>query len=396
MQMRKDVLMTLALSAALASGAMAAPTLITGIESDTKGAAFPPAADGEWAGFGASLADFAINTDVADVAAGAQSLEISATWASWGMGISYNVAGAAIDISSGPGVSYMAKQDAANNNTLQFRALEGDGDIWLSAGSPLSTSFQKVYADMSTATIDGGSTGDGTMDLTNITEIGFIILSNGSTGTTIIHIDEIYYDDAAPTATPPDLPVVTSMEPPDQTASGFPPDPVTGGTEGEWTRFGAAYNGILLVNNAANASDGDYYLQVSANWPAGSRVGVRHKPYNAPADWSSYVYFEYDVMATAVNNDTTHQFAMFETDGDIWVSANMPVADSYQTESLNFASDLTLDVASTGDGSLSLSSIELWGLNFDNSQFTGLQDFHVDNAKLTNISASIADWMMID
>ena len=396
MNFKKNFAAAVGLSMALAGAAAAQPTLITGIESDADNPPFPPANDGDWAGFGAALADIGIETNGADVDAGSQSLAVSANWASWGMGIAYNVAGASIDISSGPVMSYRAKQDATNSNTVVIRIEETDGDIWLSAPTSLTTSFETYYADMSSATADGGSSGDGTLDLTSIAYVGFVLFTNGATGTNVMHFDEIYYGDSIPTATPPALPIVTSMEPPDQTSAGFPPAaPPTGGTEGEWTRFGAAYNGIFLLNNPTEATEGDYILQVSANWPAGTRVGARHKPYNAPADWSSENQFEYDVKADAVVTGTTQQFAMFETDGDVWVASTNPVSDTWGTQTIPFSS-LTLEASSTGDGAMDLDAIELWGLNFDNPDFPSTtQDFFVDYARVSTAS-SIADWTIFE
>jgi hypothetical protein len=377
--------------------------LITGIENDTvmDPPRFPGQGDpGEWTRFGAHFGGMFIDEDPLAAAAGAKSLGVFGDWdadASWGFGIRYDIPDAPLDISAGPTISFQARQSDPGLHRVKFAVVESDGDIWEGVSHNVGLPYIKFTEDISLTgqLANPGEGGDGVKDLTSIVQIGFTFLRNGQTGFSEFHIDEIYYDDAS-AVPPPALPVVTSMELPDFTSGGFPPeDYVNTGTEGEWTRFGAAYNGIVIVTDSLEATDGDRYLQVGASWGEGTRAGTRHKPYGSPADWSPWDRISFDLKATTADAATTVQFALFEADGDIWVSANLPAGTEWETVTLLFDGDITLGDQG-GDGVLTADAIVLWGLNFDNLSFAGTQTFRVDNVRLGgDVVAPVGDWLYI-
>ncbi len=379
-----------------------ADNLITGIEEDTlqDPPRFPGQGNpGEWTRFGVHFGGMYIDEDPSQAAAGNKSLGVYADWdadASWGFGIRYDIPNAPLDISAGPTISFMARQSDPGLHRVKFAVVESDGDIWEGISHNVGLPYIKFTEDLSVTAQLAEQAGDGVLDLSSIVQIGFTFLRNGQTGFSEFHIDEIYYDDASPVP-PPSLPVVTSIELPDFTSGGFPPeDYINTGTEGEWTRFGAAYNGIVIVTDAQEATDGERYLQVGASWDDGPRVGVRHKPYGSPANWSPWDRISFDVKATVADAATTVEFALFEADGDVWTSDNLPVSTEWTTVTLLFDGDLTLGEQG-GDGILSADAIVLWGLNFDNMTFAGTDTFRVDKVVLGgDVVVPVGDWIYIE
>lgn len=382
----------------LCAGAVASaqPILITGMETGSVTSPFPGGSD-EWAAFGTSFDDIEFTVNPTEVDAGTRALYISITWNSWGMGTAYNLPGAPLDISAGPVISYRAYRTVEGPGIVRFRLQETDGDVWVGTTRSLSTSYETYKEDLTTSlTLDDGG-GDSTLDLTQVASVGFLVLANGSTASDngVYFFDEIYYNDSISgggPGTPPDLPVVTSIEPPDTTSGGFPPDPPTGGTVGEWTRFGTAYNGILIINNSAEATDGDNYLDVSGFFDPGiaqTRVGIRHKPYQA--DWSAYDAISFDVRSVNGLAGSTVELAFFESNGDIWVSNPIPVTTTWDTVSVNFA-DL---IPGIGTPPFIPDDIVLWGFNVDNSTTNGVDNFYFDNVVLTSGGTSVPDWHLM-
>lgn len=183
----------------------------------------------------------------------------------------------------------------------------------------------------------------------------------------------------------PELPTVTIMAPPDFTAGAFPPDPSSNTfpdpiLPGEWTRFGAAYTGISILQNAAEARKGNHHLRVDANWGDGSRVGVRYVPHGLPSDWSPYERVAYEIRSLRAGTDSTHQFALFMADGGIWISDDLPVSNIWQGVEL----DLREDLVNVGGGGPApqLASVIMLGWNFDNEDAFGAESFHADHVRL--------------
>jgi hypothetical protein len=291
-----------------------------------------------------------------------------------------------IDMSSNPTISFMAKYDGVGVGTVALAYQETDGDIWSCPPVTLTTSYEKYVCQLAGSTLED-ATGGGDRDYL-INQIGFNMLrGDQATGTPVFHFDEIYWNEVTGPAQPPVLPLVTSVNPPDFTTAGFPD-----GTTGEWTRFGAAYGGLAIVSSAADASEGSNYLQVIGDWAGGTIVGVRHMPYPSTSDWSAYDTISFDVKANTALAGTTVDFALFESDGDIFVSPAVPVTTVYETKSFAF-SDLVFDAGSSGgNGTLNPSAISLYGFNFRNSGFTGSQIFSVDNLRVSVGPSNVNDW----
>ncbi|MCC5876372.1 MAG: hypothetical protein JJU11_09170 [Candidatus Sumerlaeia bacterium] len=377
------------------------PILISDIESDTikDPIGGTPEAEGQWAGFGAPLADLGITTNPAEVFAGDQAIYTAADWAEGGWGFGIRRGTGSLDVSAGPIVSFKAMATNYGDTTTEFNFVTG-ATVWAVGPVTLTDEYEKYYVDLTTAVVSDGPAV--ALDLTNISEVGFTSFRNGQdTGVTVFFYDEIYYNedpDAPEPADPPVLPLVTNMAPPDFTSGGFPPDPPTGAGVGEWTRFGAAYNGISIVENAAGATDGDHYLSVLAAFDAGQfLVGARHEPYES--DWSAYDTISFDVRANAILTDTSVQVAIFEADGDIWIASTtnpFSAVDEYVTVSFAY-SDFTLDTAGAGsDEVLTGEDVTIWGFNFFNNQQADTQNFRIDNVRLSSSITSVTDWTVLD
>ncbi|MCC5878208.1 MAG: hypothetical protein JJU11_18475, partial [Candidatus Sumerlaeia bacterium] len=178
--------------------------------------------------------------------------------------------------------------------------------------------------------------------------------------------------------------------PPDPTESSFPGDT----SAGEWTRFGAAYAGIEIIQDPATAPQGERYLQVAADWTAGQRVGVRYIPYEIVSDWDGYTHAHFTARAIGSTTGTTIQFAVFEEDGDVWVSSDLPIGSEWDEYAVDLLQDLHSN-STEGDGIFATSPIILFGWNVDNADNTGTQSIHFDNVRLGDVTSSISDWMFV-
>lgn len=380
--MKTFAIVTSAASLLMAGSLLTAdPVLITGIEDDfvdSPAATIGTGDPGEWTRFGTSLDEMAITTQAAEVDEGDQALYMVAVWNSWGFGVEYVIPDGPIDMSgAASGLSYRAMQTEPGSATIRIRVAEADGDVWVGTQNVPGTSYETFSEDLaSSLTIDDAS-GDGTLDLSQVVSIGFVALASGQTETTVFFIDEIYHN--------------VDLSGPE------PADPPTGAGVGEWTRFGAAYNGISIVDNAAGATDGDHYLSVLAAFDTGSAahlVGARHEPYDS--DWSAYDTISFDVRANKILADTSVQVAIFEADGDIWVaSVTNPFSAAEEYTNVTFSyDDFNLDTAGSGsDETLTGDDVIIWGFNFFNNQVTDTQNFRVDNVVLS-ADSSVADWLL--
>lgn len=362
---------------------------------------FPPGAESEWTRFGSALADAGIIEDAGEATNGSFFVQLDAAWindTNTGFaGLRYVPREDNADWTGYDGVEFDVRTtNAAAGGLIEFYIEEADGDIWISAGQAVTETWETVSLSFPDDLVNIDASGGGVLDLDDIALIGFTFNSGVAATSQSFRMDNIRLteDDPAP-VTPPVLPLVTQMDPPDFTTGGFPPLPGDIGDEGEWTRFGAAYNGIFLVTDSSEATAGDRYLQVSANWEEGGIVGARHTPYDAPADWSAYDQMELDLRVNAAVTGTTVTVAIFEDDGDIWVSPPINPTTTWDRYTVAFSS-LTLDGASTGDGDLDADEIILWGVNLLNSNLIGLQDLLVDNVVLSSEPTSVRDWMLLD
>lgn len=375
----------------------ALPTVTNMDPPDFYAAGFPVGAEGEWTRFGSAFDDAGLVENPSEATSGSFFLQLDAAWAdapnTGFVGLRYVPRADNSDWTGYEGIQFdIRTTNAAAGGKVEFYLEEADGDVWVSDRIAVGADWDTISLDFPTGFTIADASGGGSFDVSAIAQIGFTFFE-GAPGTgQSFRMDNIRLvaDDPGPSQ-PPVLPIVTQMLPPDFTTGGFPPLPGIIGTAGEWTRFGAAYNGIFLVNDASGATAGTIYLQVSGNWEAGGIVGARHTPYGAPADWSAYDTISVDLRVDSAIAGSTVTLALFEEDGDIWVSPPILPTTTWATYDLPF-SDFAADGDSSGDGVLSADGVILWGLNFVNSGFIGQQNLLVDNAVLSAEPSSVIDW----
>ncbi len=371
-------------------GSAGAETL-TSIDGDT----LAPAQPGAWESRGTPAPALALEADPLLVDEGTRSLRLEADLtATTGAQVVYTLPDPPRDLACATALQWRARRLSGPTAALRLLLEEADGDIWLAADPlpvPANWSLlnQPLHFERWTL-VDNAGGGD--LDL-QATAIGFQPEPlTPDAGPTTLLLDLVQLDlltvdlpGAAGPADPPVLPVVSGLEPPDFTTTAFPPDPVAPGfpapaLPGEWTRFGTAYDGIALIEDPGTAAGGTHYLEVRANWTAGNRVGVRFVPYGPPADWTGYTELRAQLRSVGPAGETTAEFALFESDGDIWITAPGPIAPDWE----DFTVALSEDLLSVGAGNqtLDLNRIHMLGWNFDNDSGAGTATILVDSIRL--------------
>ncbi len=310
-------------------------------------------------------------------------------------GVQYNIPDAPLDLSAGPVVSYRMRYDEVGDPRVKLQVRDDDGEVWESTEAHgLTDEYVTYRRDLARDTftrVDGS--GDNALNLAAIENLGFVFLANGaSSGTPIFEIDEIYSHEVSN----PALPLITSAEDPDtvyvpagQSIPGFPPDPTaqdfpSGRSEGQWTRFGVPFESLHIVSDAATSAHQRRHVELTANWaePGGDKVGIRYIPFDYPLDLSAAHALLYDVAVDSADANTTHQIALVEGDGNIWLGPARSVGTSYATEGVLLGCELELEPNSGTGTTLDLTDIVMVGINFTNTVSTGRQVFRFDNLRL--------------
>lgn len=379
------------------------PQVLTDIEGDFSNDAVPMGSPGEWTRFGGAAPSVSITTDPALVDEGDASLATTGDFAvgSW-YGVRYNIPGPPIDLECASAITWRMRTDAPGDQTVRFVITDEDGDIWAGTDQFSPTGDWETYEiDFEeSAFILAEHNGNGEFD-GQIAALGFDFFANGTTSSTpTFFIDNILWHPAgSPLASLPELPLVTGMEPPDFTIGAFPPDIESPGfpgsaERGEWTRFGAAYTGIQIVEDPASAPEGGRFLQVSANWAAGSRVGVRTIPHEPVANWAGYNRVHFNARSIGSVSGTSIELALFESDGDIWTAQAGTLSSSWEEYEVRIPEDFTPE-SSAGGGTLLDTPLILLGWNVDNPGGAGAESIQFDNLRLENADARVADWMVV-
>jgi hypothetical protein len=92
------------------------------------------------------------------------------------------------------------------------------------------------------------------------------------------------------------------------------------GSEGEWTRFGAAYNGMGITTVPAEVDKGLASLRASANFGAGPNFGVRYRLPGNPIDLQCAVRLTWRMRTTQAGSQRV-RFVLLDADGDIWIAS---------------------------------------------------------------------------
>lgn len=381
------------------------PQPITDMEEDTTTGGFPPGVPGEWTRFGAAYDSIALTSDPALVDSGDVSLAVGANFTSEEvLGVRYNIPDGPIDMTCGEELTWRMRIDDADGSFARFVLQDQDGDIWVSNEEFPATEEWTTYSVpiAESAFFIADASGGATFDR-NIAFVGFDLRpATGTNNTPIFYFDDIAWGlaEPPPAPEPPPLPVLSDMSPPDFTGGAFPPDPSDSGfpgttQPGEWTRFGAAYDSITILEDAGEASVGTHYLALGTNWNAGTRAGIRFLPYPDDTDWTGYNTLLADVRTSVPGTDTTVELALFEADGDIWVSNPLPIAGTeWETIAIHLPADLVIETAA-GNAFFDGDDIVLLGFNFDNESGSGFETLFVDNVRLDNTVSSVPDAFVI-
>lgn len=381
------------------------PQPITDMEADTATGGFPPGAPGEWTRFGAAYGFLQLVDDPILVDSGERSLAAGADFSSSQIfGIRYNIPGGPIDAACGERITWRMRIDAPDGSFVRFVIQEPDGDIWVSneefpaQGEWTTHSVDLAESAFFIADASGGADFD-----REFAFVGFDMRPGSTPGTPIFYFDDIAWGRVPPPPGPeaPPLPVLSDMEPPDSTSAAFPPDPSQAGfpdnaQTGEWTRFGAAFDSIAILDDPAGASAGDRYLLLGANWNAGTRVGIRFVPYPADRDWTGFDQLAADFRTSQPAGATTVQLALFEADGDVWTTAPVPLGgDSWATTTFDLSANLQLEDAS-GDGAFSGEQVVFFGFNFDRPQTGGGGEaIFIDEVRLDSAPSRVPDALLL-
>ena len=310
-------------------------------------------------------------------------------------GVQYNLPDAPWDLSTGPAISYRVKRDTIGNPLVKFQFRDQDGEVWEAPAHAVTTDYVTYRHDLAHTTLTrADGSGDNQPNLNAITNIGFVFLANGATsGTPTFQIDEIYWAEPGN----PTLPLITSMEDPDrvyvpdgQTLPALPPDPNSptfpdGVPDGSWTRFGAPFEAMRIVRDSAGSTDGDQYLELTADWSTteGDKVGVRYLAFNWPLDLSGEHAIVYDMKADTYDAGTVARIALVEGDGNIWLGPSRLVPTTWTTDGVILDTcELSREPGSGTGSTLDLSNIMMIGINFVNTTSTGRQVFSFDNVRV--------------
>jgi hypothetical protein len=165
------------------------------------------------------------------------------------------------------------------------------------------------------------------------------------------------------------------------------------GNDLEWTRFGAAYNGLSVDTNAANAVSGDKSLTTTADFSAGNFYGVRYNFAGESVQLPSDSYITYYCRREGSGNPTA-RLALVETDGDIWID-NLPhvLSTSYAQYSVHLTTQRLSLADGSGGGDLDLN---LQAIGFDvlaNGAASGTPTLRFDDiANIPQLPSSVSGW----
>ncbi len=331
----------------------------------------------------------------AEVPVDNQTVVLTANWAqgAW-CGVQYNLPSAPWDISSGAVISYRMKRTNTGNPLVKLQICDQDGEVWETPAHALTEDYATYRRDLAHAGLtraDGNANNQ--PDYNALAHVGFVFLANGAaSGTPTFQIDELYWNEAPD----PVLPLITSIEDPDfvyipagQTLPALPPDPTAAGfpngvPDGAWTRFGAPFESLQIIREAATSSDGDQHLELTADWSTteGDKVGVRYLAFGRPLNLSAQHAIVYDVRADVYDAHTRARIALVEGDGNIWLGPALPVTTDWTTAGVILDTcELSLEPGSGTGSTLNLANIVMIGINFENTVSTGRQVLSFDHVR---------------
>ncbi len=364
--------MTCCLFAGTATGAR---VTVSDVETDTTTGGFPNGVDGEWTRFGAAFNGMSIDANPANANGGTNSLQAAADWsAGTSFNVVYNVAGASFDASADPRISYAMNFDGVGNPLVLVEIVETDGDIWQrAAGHTLTVAYQVFEFVITTPGnfVLAAAGGDSILNTAQIAFVRFRIEANGAaSGAPVFHIDDLQHGAAANPGTS-----ITDIET-DSSTAGFP-----SGVDGEWTRFGAGFNGLSIDNDPNESAGGLDSLNASVNWGGGTFMGVRYNIPGASINLSAEPRIGYQLKYDGGGTGAPNVLFVFEeADGDLWesTSGNLPTTGYVQVFFDLVAGNFNLATAG-GDSIFDVSAVALIGFTIQQNGATGVQVLHVDN-----------------
>lgn len=155
-----------------------------------------------------------------------------------------------------------------------------------------------------------------------------------------------------------------------QDPAGFPP-----GADGEWTRFGGAFNTLLFDTDPANVAVGSQSVQTASDWGAGAFYGIRYNIPGAGTDVSSGPVISFQAKYDGAG-DPRVEIAFQETDGDIWVVGNVELSTGFETYYVDLADATIADASGGGDLDFNLDQI---GFNLLANGSSGVSEFWIDD-----------------
>jgi hypothetical protein len=172
------------------------------------------------------------------------------------------------------------------------------------------------------------------------------------------------------------------------------------GAPGEWTRFGAAYNGMSITTTPAEVDRGAKSLRATANFAAGQNFGVRYRLPTSPLTLPCAVTLTWR-MRTNQPGSQRVRFVLLDSDGDIWITNSLysPTAE-WTTYGIPFgAPDFTIaEVNGNGQFDASLQGIGFDFLANGTSATTAsffLDEIYWESANVTEPVDPVGSWMAI-